>query len=169
MPTSVPPGFVADASLRVWFVTTIANTAAPTVAEINAGTTVDASCYFTAGFAPDAAVATITDDRLCLAVVLEDKGVSTWSIPEYEAIYDVQNPASVSNKLYAATVENAAGFYVARYGMSVDTAAIAGQKVDVFPAKMGPRPKLPPERNTKGRFKQKAFVYGVPQIDVALV
>ena len=30
MPTTVPPGFVADASLRVWVVTTIANTAAPT-------------------------------------------------------------------------------------------------------------------------------------------
>ena len=169
MPTTVPPGFVADASLRVWFVTTLANPAAPTVAEINAGTTVDATCYFTAGFAPDASVATITDDRLCLAVVLEDKGVTTWMIADYEAIYDVQNAASISNKLYAATVENASGFYVARYGLNVDTAVAAAQKVDVFPVKMGPRPKLPPERNTKGRFKQKAFVNGVPQIDVAIV
>ena len=60
MPTTVPPGFVADASLRVWVVTTIANTAAPTVAEINAGTTIDATCYLTNGFAPDAAVASTT-------------------------------------------------------------------------------------------------------------
>jgi len=169
MPTTVPPGFVADASLRVWVVTTIANTAAPTVAEINAGTTIDATCYLTNGFSPDAAVATISDDRLCLAQILEDKGVTTWSISELEYIFDVQNAASVSNKLYAGLPENAQVFIVPRYGMNVDTAAAAGQKVDVFPVKMGPPVKLPPERNTKGRVKQKPFVNGVPQRDVALV
>src|SRR5690348_8724189 len=106
MPTSVPPGFVADASLRVWFVTTLANPAAPSVAsELNAGTSVDATCYFTGGFNPDASVATITDDRLCLKVVLEDKGTTTWSMDDLNYIYDVQNPASVSNKLYAALAE----------------------------------------------------------------
>lgn len=170
MPTTVPPGFVADASLRVWVVTTIANTAAPIAAtEVGAGTTIDATCYLTNGFAPDAAVATISDDRLCLAQILEDKGATTWSISELEYVYDVQNAASVSNKLYAGLPENASVFIVARYGMSVDTAAAAGQKVDVFPVKMGPPVKLPPERNTKGRVKQKPFVNGVVQRDVALV
>lgn len=170
MPTTVPPGFVADASLRVWVVTTIANTAAPIAAtEINAGTTIDATCYLTNGFSPDAAVATISDDRLCLAQILEDKGATTWSISELEYVYDVQTPASVSNKLYAGLPENASVYIVARYGMDVDTAAAAGQKVDVFPVKMGPPVKLPPERNTKGRVKQKPFVNGVVQRDVALV
>ena len=170
MPTTVPPGFVADASLRVWVVTTIANTAAPIAAtEVGAGTTIDATCYLTNGFAPDAAVATISDDRLCLAQILEDKGVTTWSISELEYVYDVQNAASVSNKLYAGLPENASVYIVARYGMNVDTAAAATQKVDVFPVKMGPPVKLPPERNTKGRVKQKPFVNGVVQRDVALV
>ena len=170
MPTTVPPGFVADASLRVWVVTTIANTAAPIAAtEVGAGTTIDATCYLTNGFTPDAAVATISDDRLCLAQILEDKGVTTWSISELEYVFDVQTPASVSNKLYAGLPENASVFIVPRYGMNVDTAAAAGQKVDVFPVKMGPPVKLPPERNTKGRVKQKPFVNGVVQRDVALV
>ena len=114
-------------------------------------------------------MATISDDRLCLAQILEDKGVTTWSISELEYIFDVQNAASVSNKLYAGLPENAQVFIVARYGMNVDTAAAAGQKVDVFPSKMGPPVKLPPERNTKGRVKQKPFVNGVVQRDVALV
>ena len=170
MPTTVPPGFVADASLRVWVVTTIANTAAPIAAtEVGAGTTIDATCYLTNGFTPDASVATISDDRLCLAQILEDKGVTTWSISELEYVYDVQNAASVSNKLYAGLPEDASVYIVARYGMNVDTAAAAGQKVDVFPVKMGPPVKLPPERNTKGRVKQKPFVNGVVQRDVALV
>lgn len=169
MPTTVPPGFVADASLRVWIVTTLANPAAPSLStEINAGTTIDATCYLTNGFTPDAAVATISDDRLCLAQVLEDKGVSTWSIEELNYIYDVQNAASVSNKLYAGLPENAQVYIVARYGMNVDTAAAAGQKVDVFTVKMGPPIKLPPTRNTKGQVKQKPFVNGVIQRDVAI-
>lgn len=169
MPTTAPPGFVADASLRVWFVTTLANPAAPSLAsEINAGTTVDATCYFTGGFNPDASVATISDDRLCLKVVLEDKGTTTWTMDDLNYIYDVQNPASVSNKLYAALAENTTGYFVARYGLDVDTAAAAGQKVDVIPVKMGPKVKLPPERNTKGRVKQKPFVTGPVQQDVAI-
>ncbi|MGG5257458.1 hypothetical protein [Phycicoccus avicenniae] len=170
MPTTVPPGFVADASLRVWVVTSLANPAAPIVSsEINAGTTIDASCYLTNGFNPDANTATISDDRLCLAQVLEDMGTTTWSIDDIEYIYDVQNAASVSNKLYAGLPQGASVFLVARYGMSVDTAPAAGQKVDVFPVKVGPGRKLPPERNTKGRVRQKPFVNGVVQRDVALV
>lgn len=169
MPTTVPPGFVADASLRVWFVTTLANVTAPSLAtEINAGTTVDATCYFTNGFTPDATAATITDDRLCLKVVLEDKGTTTWTMTDLNYIYDVQNAASVSNKLYAALPEGATGYFVARYGLDVDTAAAAGQKVDVIPVKLGPKVKLPPTRNTKGQVKQKPFVTGPVQQDVVV-
>lgn len=169
MPTTVPPGFVADASLRVWFVTTLANPAAPSVAtEINAGSTIDVSCYLTGGFAPDASVATISDDRLCLQVVLEDKGVTTWTMDELQYIWDPQNAASLSNKAYAGLPEDASGYFVARYGMSVDTAAAAAQKVFVFPVKLGPQVPMPPERNTKGRVKQKPFVNGVVQKNVSL-
>jgi len=169
MPTTVPSGFVADASLRVWFVTTLANPAAPSVStEINAGSTVDVTCYLTNGFNPDAAVATISDDRLCLAVVLEDKGVTTWTLADLEYIWDPQTPASVSNKAFAGMPEDGTGYFVARYGVNVDTAPAAAQKVYVFPVKMGPQVPLPPERNTKGRVKQKPFVNGVVQKNVSL-
>jgi len=167
MPTTVPPGFVADASLRVWFVTTLSNPAAPSVAsELNAGTTVDVTCYLTNGFNPDASVATITDDRLCLKVVLEDVGTTTWSVDDLNYIWDPQNAASVSNKLFAALAPNTTGYFVARYGMDVDTAAAAGQKGWVIPIKLGPQVPLPNERNTKGRVKQKPFVNGVVQPNV---
>lgn len=167
--TSVPPGFVADATLRVWFVTTLADPAAPTLAEINATTSIDATCFFTNGFDPDATSATISDDRLCLKVVLEDKGSTTWTMNELNYIFDVQNPLSVSNKLYAALKENTSGFFVGRYGMDVDEDPSAGDIVDVIPVKMGTQVKLPPERNTKGRVKQKPFVNGPVQQDVVLV
>lgn len=169
MPTTVPPGFVADASTRAWFVTSLANPAAPSIAsEINAGTTIDITCYLTSGLPLDASVATITDDRLCLKVLLEDKGVTTWTIDEIQYIWDPQNAASVSNKMYAGLPEDQTGFIVIRYGMDVDTAAATTQKVWVVPVKMGPAVPLPIERNTKGRVKQKPFVNGVVQKNVAL-
>lgn len=169
MPTSVPPGYVADASIRVWFVPTLANPAAPSVAtEINAGTTIDLTCYLTNGFAPDASIATITDDRLCLAQVLEGRGITTWSIEEIQYIWDPQNPASLSNKAYAGLVEGGTGYFVVRHGMSVDTAAAAAQKVWVIPVEFGVAVPMAPERNTKGRVKQKPFVTGPVQKNVAL-
>lgn len=168
MPTSVPPGYVADASLRVWYVTALANPAAPSVStEINAGTTVDITCYLTNGFNPDASAATINDDRLCLAVVLEDKGVVTWTLDDLNYIWDPQNPASISNKAYAALAEDNVGFFVARYGLNVDTAAAAAQKGFVYPVKLGTQVPLPPTRNTKGQVKQKAFINGPVQKNVS--
>ena len=172
MPATVPPGFISDASLRVWWVplANLANPAAPGVAAaLNAATSLDVTCYLTGDFAPDASVATITDDRVCLKQILEDVGAVTWSVEEMQYIYDVQNPASVSNKAYAAMVGGSAGFFVARYGMDYDTAAAASQKGDVIPVKLGPQIKLPVTRNTKGKVKQKPFVNGPVLQDFAFV
>lgn len=170
MPTTVPPGFLADASIRVWFVPTIADPAAPKVAtELNAPAALDITCYLTTQAAPDASVATVTDDRMCLRQVLEDMGTVTFSIDELQYVYDVQNAASVSNKMYAALPQGTTGFLVFRYGKDVDSPAAAGDKVDVFPVRFGPQIKMPGERNSKAKVRQKPFVNGPKQTDVALV
>lgn len=169
MPTTVPPGFLADANIRVWFVTALADPAAPKVAtEINAASSVDITCYLTTQLAPNADVATVTDDRMCLRQVLEAMGTFTYSIDELQYVYDVQNPASVSNKLYAAVPTGTTGFLVIRYGMDVDVAPAAVQKVDVYPIQWGPQIKMPGERNTKAKVRQKPFVTGPVQLDKAL-
>lgn len=170
MPTTVPPGFLADANIRVWFVTTLLDPAAPKIAtEINAVSSVDMTCYLTTQIAPNADVATVTDDRMCLRQVLEDMGSVTYSIDELMYVYDVQNPASISNKLYAALPMGTTGFIVIRYGIDVDVAPVAStQKVDVYPVRWGPQIKMPGERNTKAKVRQKPFVTGPKQTDVAL-
>ncbi|HQW74155.1 MAG TPA: hypothetical protein PLG46_08690 [Ornithinibacter sp.] len=172
MPASVPPGFVSDASLRVYWVpaANLANPAAPGIAAaLNAATSLDITCYLTGDFAPDADVATITDDRVCLKQVLEDMGAITWKVDDLQYIYDVQNAASISNKAYAGMTPGAIGYFVTRYGMDYDTAPATGQKVDVIPVKLGPQIKLPVTRNTKGRVRQPVRVNGAYQTDVALV
>lgn len=169
MPTTVPPGFLADANIRVWFVTAIADVTAPKVAtELLAASSVDITCYLTTQIAPNADVATVTDDRMCLRQVLEAMGTVTYSIDELQYVYDVQNAASISNKLYAAVPAGTTGFLVIRYGIDVDVAPIATQKVDVYPVQWGPQVKMPGERNTKAKVRQKPFVNGPFQQDKVL-
>lgn len=166
MPSSVPPGFLADANIRAWFVPDLADPTEPSIAELAAG--IDITCYLTAQLAPNADVATVTDDRMCLRQVLEAPGSVTYSIDELMYVYDVQNPASVSNELYAAVPRGTTGFIIIRYGIDVDVAPVAAtQFVDVYPVEWGPQIKMPGERNTKAKVRQKPFVTGPMQQDVA--
>ena len=168
MPTTVPPGFLADANIKVQFVTALADPAAPKVAtEIKAASSVEMTCYLTTQISPNADQATVTDDRMCLRQVLEAPGTVTYSIDELQYVYDVQNAASVSNKLYAALPSLATGFVIIRYGIDVDTDWAAVQKGDVYPVQAGVQIKMPGERNTKAKVRQKLFVTGPKQTDVA--
>jgi hypothetical protein len=171
MPATVPPGFDADGSQRLWLVlkADLANPAVVSAALLSGVNALDITCYLTAAFAPDATVATVTDDRVCLKQPLESPGATTWAIENIEYVYDVQNALSVSNELYAMAEEGADAYIISRYGMDVDTAPAAAQKVDVYPVKLGPRVKLPATRNTKGRVTQKPFVNGPRLEDVTLV
>jgi hypothetical protein len=169
MPTTVPPGFLADANITVLFVTTLADPDSPSLAtEINAVTTIDMTCYLTAQLSPNATEAISTDDRMCLRQALEVPGTITYSIDELQYVYDVQNPASLSNELYAAVPRGTTGFIVIRYGEDVDTAFTAGDIVDVYPVEWGQQIKMPGERNTKAKVRQKPYVVGPYQQDVAI-
>lgn len=171
MPLTVPAGVPADGTVSVRFVTALTNPAAPKLAtEINAASSVDLSCLLTKdGFAPGAEASTITDERLCSKQVFEDFGTVTYSIDNITYIFDPQNTASESNKAYAALPTGATGYLVVRWGKDVDTAWAAGDKVDVYPVKMGPRVKQAPEANSKLKVQQKPYVTGPFQEDVALV
>lgn len=170
MPTTVPAGFLADAMIKVAFVPAIADTTGPLVAtEVKAVGSVDATCYLTAQLSPGADQATITDDRMCLKQVLERPGAVTYTLDELNYVYDVQNPTSESNKLYAALPAGTTGFLVVRYGIDVDTDWAADQIADVIPVEAGAQIKMPGERNTVAKVRQKLFVTGPKQDDVTLV
>lgn len=171
MPVTVPPGVAADGAVSVKFVTALANPAAPSLAtEINAASSVDLTCLLTKdGFSPAGEAAAITDERLCSKQVFEDFGTVTYSTDALTYIYDPQTPASASNKAYAALVTGTTGFLVVRWGKDVDIAWAAGDKVDVYPVKVGPRIKQAPEANSKLKVQQKPYVTGPVQQDVAVV
>ncbi|CAN7196789.1 hypothetical protein [Knoellia sp. LjRoot47] len=155
----VPPGFDAGGMFQAWFIPGATSVASVSVADLLEADTVQVGCYFTTPPEPTAATETIEDDRACLRDPGQSRGSTTWTINDLEYIYDVQNPASVSNKAYAAMTEGSEGVLVMRYGIESGNAPVATtQFVDAYAIELGPQRKLPLTRNTKGRVSQAVFV-----------
>jgi hypothetical protein len=150
------PSTPADGNEKVMWVTTIANTSAPTAAELNAGSSVDLSCYLTGdGFNPGLDEGVITDNRLCETETFEQPGRAQRSL-SLTYIHNVNT--ILLNAAYTSLVPGTAGYIVRRAGKAFDTTFAAADKVEVWPVKAGKRSKLPPEANSVNRVTQKMFV-----------
>jgi hypothetical protein len=171
MPITVPLPVPADGTVSIRWVTALAAPAAPKLAtEINAVSSVDITCLLTKeGFAPSAEPNAITDERLCSKQIFEDFGTVTYTLDELEYIIDPQNPTSASNKALATFVSGISGFLIARWGKDVDIAWAVGDKVDVYPVKMGPAVKQQPVTNATLKAKTKPFVTGPVVENVSVV
>lgn len=164
---AAPVATPADGAVKVVFVPTIANTAAPTVAEVTAVSAVDLSLYLTSdGWTPGADETTVSDDRLGDTQNYERPGSSSRSL----TVKYVENPTSATdNKASTTLTERTTGFFVVRRGIIHTTALAAGDKVQVWPVQMGVKDWQPPERNSVLRISQKAFVTGAVLDDIAIV
>lgn len=168
----VPPGIPSNASWRVWYVPTMANPAAPSIAtDIGNAATVDASCLLVkdSGIGLGVDVEKFTDDRLCSVQVFEQNGNVTYKVDDLTYVADPQTPTSATNKLYAAVGAGTAGGYlVIRWGVAADTAPATTQRVWVIPVSFSPAVPLPPESNSMTRARQALSITGVVQRDVLL-
>lgn len=162
------PAVPADGNVKVVLVTTIANTAAPTVTELNAGTTVDISCYLTSdGFTPSLSEQVIADERLCSTSTYEQPGRHQRSL---DVVYIDNTNTAEDNEAKETLVPGTAQYLVVRRGIAFDTTfAATTQKVSVWPIKPGQYSDLPPEANSVLKTAQKLFVTGEVQVDVAVV
>lgn len=162
------PSTPSDGNVATWLVPTIANPAAPTVTELNAG--VDVSCYLTKdGFALTVDQATITDERLCSTEVFAQPGSKTYSL----SITGIDNTNSSNeatfNELVDTLVEGTSQYLVRRRGIPFDTAfAATTQKVTVIPFKAGVKQDVPPEANSVTRSTWTGFVTGPVRTEVAV-
>ena len=154
------PAQPADGMTLVKVVTAIADTSAPKVAtELNAVSSVDISCYLTAGgWKPSLSEQVITDERLCTTQTYEQKGRSQRGL-EVEYI-DNTNTANETlyNKAKDTLVPGANLYLVVRTGLPYTTALAAGQKVTIYPVTPGEYNELPPEANSVFKIGQKQFV-----------
>lgn len=162
-----PKGVPSDGMIKVAFVASLATPGAVALTELNAVTSVDATCFLTS-FTPSAEAQAIEDRRLCSKQVFEDFGTVTYTIGDITYVYDVQDAAGDSNKLYAALPTGTEGFLVVGWGKDADEDWAVADVVDIYPVKMGPRVKQAPEQNSKLKVTQKPFVTGEVVEDVEI-
>lgn len=157
---AVPAGTPADGRGLVLFVPTIANPAAPTVAELSAGTVVPLTYSLVPdGFRHETTENTITSGRYTLKQVLDLPGTVTDSL---EVQYVVNSPAEETLE------EGVTGFIVHRLGVPNETEPAAAQKVDVLPVRAGVQRRVAPTANTELQKVQRLFITGTVQRDVAI-
>lgn len=117
---------------RVWWVVTIANSLAPTVAEITAGK--DLSPYLLPDYVFAADASTTISERDITAVVDADTptiGKLKGSLHLFRAFNTATGLPDVATDLESTFIGNPSGWVVRRTGPAQATAITAGQKVEL--------------------------------------
>lgn len=162
-------GVSSNETVSLWWVPSIADPTAPTVAELTAATSTKLECLLTQTFSPDATVEKAQLRRMCSREVRERNGLVTRTIGDLVGVYDPQDLAAAVSKAYVALTPGATGFLVARWGVQVDTPPTAAQLVDVIGSEIGFRAKIAAADNDELQFKAGVSVSGTYNEDVALV
>lgn len=150
---------LADGRTRVAWVPTIASLAAPTVAELNAGTLLHS--LMTAdgliGFEPD----TADVDTSALDSTFDTKTAGRGSFSGTMVRLKKQ---SGTDTVYNLLLRDLAGYTVIRRDVTVGTAWTIADKVEVYPAVLGEVRNLPPEGNSLHKYEVPIKVSSTPNL-----
>lgn len=154
--------YVYEKYTRVWWVTTIAAIAAPTAAEINAGT--DLSGFI----AKDGLKLPVNQNMVNNAAIdtaFDAELVGSWGGGglELEMFRDIAADTAWNLFVYGTN-----GFLVVRLGILVTTAVAAAQKVQVWPAQMHQPVVKPSAANQQVRFTDKLAVTAEPSLNATV-
>lgn len=121
-----------------WFVPAVGTKTAPTVAEVNAVTGLNISCYLWADFeGPTGSTGKVTLPRLlCEVTQYEANDVTTYSLSDISFAFAPQAASgSDGKKAWEKFKSGVDGFLIRRQGIKadVDVAVTSGQFVDVIP------------------------------------
>jgi hypothetical protein len=154
---------VVDGLTTVWFVTTISNQAAPTAAEVTAGTKI--SQVLRADGIENFNPTGNKVDTTSLESTFET------SVPGRTGFGDaalvLKDQGSTDTVRTALGTPNTNGFVVMRFAVATATAATAAQKVDVYPVQLGQMGKIV-EQGSVVRYRVPCSVTGTPSYNVAL-
>jgi hypothetical protein len=149
-----------DGNIRVTYVASIANKAAPTVAELDAG--VDLECLVTSdGLNTPVNEDTVSNPKLCDTVNAEAPGRAT----HQPALTFYRQDTPSEDVAWTTMTRGTAGFLVVRYGVAHDTAYAAGDEVCVYPGKAGERQLQTPEANAATKFISRWYESESPVLD----
>lgn len=142
MAAPINPGSAKVFGREKWiFAPTIANTSAPTVAELTGASALDISCYLFDDFGrPQKSTNSVTKNRrVCDTVQYQQIGITQYQGGDMLAAWDPQAAAgSNGKKAWEKFVSGATGYLVRRHAIDVNTDIAIGQFVDVVPVEIGP-------------------------------
>ena len=137
-----PNGVNVQGAVKVIWVETLADPTAPTLTEINAGTSLDVSkMLYEGGWQPGVTANKVSAKRrLADTKVYEKFGTTTETLADLQYQVDPQAASgSDGKKAYEAFVEGSTGYFVERLGIDADTDMAAAQFVNTYPVVMGPQ------------------------------
>lgn len=142
------PDVITDGRTKVWSVPSIVNIAAPTVAELNAGTTLE--CLITpdglVGFEPE--TSDIDNSSLCSVANTKIPGREDYS----NTMLRLKKQTGVDT-VYNTLVRDYITHIVIRRDILATTAWAAGDKVEVYPTQLGQVRNLAPEANSLHKYE----------------
>jgi hypothetical protein len=152
-----------DGMTRVSWVPTIANIAAPTTTELNAGLilTFLITRDGLMGFEPTTAKV----DNSSIGDIFDISTTGTDSFADSGFRLKKQTGTDTA---YTTLVKGTAGYVVIRRDIDRNTAYASAQKLEVYPAVCGRRKRLAPEKDTVTRYEVPIFITSEPNIDAAV-
>jgi hypothetical protein len=133
---------LSDGNVAVSWVPSIASIAAPTVAELNAGTKLEAEFITPDGLKTDAETGSIDTSSLGSTF-----NTSAAGRRKYDIALTIKRK-TVADVAYNLLIFRAEGFVVVRRTVAASTAWIAGQEVEVYPVQCGEAQRVAPEENS---------------------
>jgi hypothetical protein len=154
-----------DGKTRIAWVPAIANIAAPTVAELNAGLllTYRVTRDGLMGYEPT----TNKIDNASIGDTFDITTVGTDSFGDTALRLKRQTPLA-GDTAYTTLVKGAEGYIVIRRDVDRDTAWTAAQLCEVYPTTCGRRKRLAPEQNTVTRYEVPTMVSSEPDLDAVV-
>lgn len=148
-----------DGFIRVAFVPTISNIAAPTTTELNAGTLL--SSIVTADGLVGFEATTAEVDTTALDSTFDTKGIGRDS---FEGTMLRIKKQDGTDTVFNLLTRGTTGYIVVRRDVLSATAWTAAQKVEVFPIVCGRERNLAPEANTVRRYEVPTMVTSAPNL-----
>lgn len=157
------PDIVSDGKTRVAWVTTIANIAAPTTTELNAGILLHS--FITAdgltGLQPQSALVSTS----ALDSIFDTNVNGRLSFDNIQLTFKKQTSPDTA---YTTLARDTAGFLTVRRSLTAGTAWASTQPLEVYPMLVAVRAKMNPEPNTVERYQVTFVVTSTPNLDAAV-
>lgn len=166
MSLTIPGSVSTNGTVRAVFVASLADLDGPVLAEINAVSALDFSCYATGdGISAETNEQNVEDPRLCSKAIYEAPGDRTDTL-EITYVFNPSVPAE--NEAQLELVEGRKGFILIRWAVDSEDDWAADDIVDVYPTTLGAQRKNNPTRNGIHKITQKCFVTGKVHKDVVV-